>query len=221
MVITFSEAKDAAEAVQEADAAVVDAVQPFRKTAPVELLATLSEAGDQPQIRALSGALFAAGLFRGDRRLMRAGVRMLVSHELATALKNLVKHRVDRTRPRSRDEAVDAHKIRPGENHAEEETSFPSGHSAGAASAARAFAREFPEHSSAAYLVAGGVALAQIPRCAHYPTDVGAGLAIGIVSELAVDAAWRGAEAAWDGLAAGERRSRRPDDGAAGGRVSR
>ena len=202
MVIIFSDANDAAEAVQEADAAVVDAVEPIRKTAPVRLLSTLSEIGDQPQIRALSGALFATGLIRGDRRLMRAGVRMLASHELATALKNFVKHRVDRTRPRSRDEAADAHKMQPGKHHSKEETSFPSGHSAGAASAARAFARELPDHAGAAYAIGAGVALAQIPRCAHYPTDVGAGLVIGIASELAVDAGWRAAEAAWDGLVA-------------------
>ncbi len=206
MVITFSHANDAAEAVQEADAAVADAVEPIRKAAPVRLMSTLSEIGDQPQIRALSAALFAAGLVGGDRRLMRAGVRMLASHELATALKNFVKHRVDRTRPRSRGEGADAHKMQPGNSPAKEETSFPSGHSAGAASAARAFARELPDHAGAAYGTAAGVALAQIPRCAHYPSDVGAGVAIGIASELAVDAAWRAAEAALDSLVAAEER---------------
>jgi membrane-associated phospholipid phosphatase len=200
MVLTFSDIEDSAEAVQEADAAVVDAVQPFRKTAPVELISKLSEIGDQPQIRTLAGLIFAAGLIRGDRRLMRAGARMLASHEVATALKNFVKNRVDRTRPRSRDEARDAHKIRPGDDHSKEETSFPSGHSAGAASAARAFAREFPEYNGPAYAVAAGVALAQIPRCAHYPTDVGAGLLVGIVSEAAVNAGWHAAEAAVAGL---------------------
>jgi len=206
MVINSSDANDAAEAVQEADAAVADAVEPVRMAPPVKLLSTLSEIGDQPQIRALSAALFAAGLLRGDRRLVRAGVRMLASHELATTLKNFVKHRVDRTRPRSRDDAEDAHEMQPGDNHAKEETSFPSGHSAGAASAARAFARELPDYASAAYGVAAGVALAQIPRCAHYPSDVGAGIMIGIASELAVDAGWRAAGAALNGLVAAPER---------------
>ena len=206
MVINSSDANDAAEAVQEADAAVADAVEPVRMAPPVKLLSTLSEIGDQPQIRALSAALFAAGLLRGDRRLIRAGVRMLASHELATTLKNFVKHRVDRTRPRSRGDAKDAHKMQPGDNHAKEETSFPSGHSAGAASAARAFARELPDHAGAAHGIAAGVALAQIPRCAHYPTDVGAGLMIGIAAELAVDAGWRAAGAALNGLVAAPER---------------
>ena len=52
--------------------------------------------------------------------------------------------------------------------------------------AARAFAREYPEHAAPAVSAAGLIALAQIPRCAHYPTDVAAGMAIGWVAEAAV-----------------------------------
>ncbi len=183
--------REAADALLETDAAVADAAEELRGTPPVRAIAALSEIGDQPQMRALSVSLVAAGLLGRNPRLARAGVRMLLSHELATAIKNAIKNRVDRTRPRSREEAVDAHKMKPGDNHAKEETSFPSGHSAGAASTAWAFAREFPEYAAPAYVAAGGVALAQIPRCAHYPTDVGAGLAIGVASEAIVDAGWR------------------------------
>jgi hypothetical protein len=39
--------------------------------------------------------------------------------------------------------------------------------------------------------VGGVLSLAQIPRCAHYPTDVGAGIGIGIASEAALDAGLR------------------------------
>ena len=74
-----------------------------------------------------------------------------------------------------------------GRNTSKEETSFPSGHSAGAAAVARAFARDYPEHAAPAYAAAGALALAQIPRCAHYPTDVGAGLALGLAAEAVVD----------------------------------
>jgi membrane-associated phospholipid phosphatase len=184
-------ASGAAETLQEADSAVAEAVLPIRKTLPVRLIGTLSEAGDQPQIRALSVGLVGAGLLTRNRRLVRAGFRMLAAHELATAVKNFVKRRVDRTRPRSLGEEQDAHKIKPGRDTDKEETSFPSGHSAGAASAARAFVREYPEYAAPAYAAGAGVALAQIPRCAHYPTDVGAGLAIGAASEAVVDGAWR------------------------------
>ena len=114
---------------------------------------------------------------------------MVLSHLLATAAKNFIKHRVDRTRPRSTGSGK-GHGIKPGRSHAKEETSFPSGHSAGAAAVARAFARAYPEHRGAALAGAGFIALAQIPRCAHYPTDVGAGLAIGLAAEKAVDLLW-------------------------------
>jgi membrane-associated phospholipid phosphatase len=174
-------------ALVEADAAIAEAVDPYRGTLPVRLLSAVSELGDQPQARALSFGVMALGLVRSDARLVRAGARMLIAHEAATLVKDFVKRRVDRTRPRSRTN-TESHKPKPGGDTSKEETSFPSGHSAGAAAVARAFAREYPEHKAAAYAGAGLIALAQIPRCAHYPTDVGSGLAAGTVAETAV--AW-------------------------------
>jgi membrane-associated phospholipid phosphatase len=129
------------------------------------------------------------GLARRDRRMAGAGARMIAAHLLATAAKNFIKHRVDRTRPRSAT-GKDGHKPKPGRSTAKEETSFPSGHSAGAIAVASAYAREYPEHQAAALAGAGVVALAQIPRSAHYPTDVGAGVAIGLAAEKAVDLVW-------------------------------
>lgn len=183
--------KEAVDTLQDVDATAADAAEEYRETPVVRAISLLSEMGDQPQLRSLSAAAILGGLVAGDARLTRAGIRMLAAHELATFVKNVVKRRIDRTRPRSREEAEDAHKIRPGDDQSKEETSFPSGHSAGAASVARAFAREFPEYPAPAYAAGGAVALAQIPRCAHYPTDVGAGIAIGVAAEAAVDAGWR------------------------------
>jgi membrane-associated phospholipid phosphatase len=175
--------------LMDADKATQEAVEPHEKSVAVRAMAWASELGDQPQMRILSGGLLALGLVRGDGRMARAGARMILSHMLATAAKNFVKHRVDRTRPRSTGNGKD-HGIKPGRSRAKEETSFPSGHSAGAAAVARAFARDYPEHGGAALAGAGFIALAQIPRCAHYPTDVGAGLAIGLAAEKAVDLLW-------------------------------
>jgi membrane-associated phospholipid phosphatase len=171
----------AAEAAVEADAAVAVAAKPYARTAPMRAVAWLSEIGDQPQMRILCGAVIGAGLVRGDARLVRAGAKMLAAHSLATGAKNAVKHRIDRTRPHAHN-GGSGHKPRPGNNRAKQETSFPSGHSAGAAAVAHAFAGEYPEHRAAAYAAAGAVAIAQIPRCAHYPSDVGAGLALGVAS---------------------------------------
>jgi membrane-associated phospholipid phosphatase len=156
---------------------------------PVRLLEHVADLGDQPPMRILCGSVIAVGLVAGDRRLAATGLRMLAAHTLATLVKDAVKRRVDRTRPRSLARPGKDATPRPGDSEAKEETSFPSGHSAGAAAVARAFARAYPEHALPAYAAAATLALAQIPRCAHYPTDVGAGLAIGVAAEKAVDVA--------------------------------
>jgi membrane-associated phospholipid phosphatase len=181
----------AVEALLAADAKAVETVLPRRKAWPVRALEPVADLGDQPPMRVLCAAVIAAGLAGGDRRLAKAGVAMLVAHTLATLTKDFVKRRVDRTRPRSKGKPGKDHRPSPGRSEAREETSFPSGHAAGAAAVARAFARAYPEHAGSAYAAAGIVALAQIPRCAHYPTDVSAGLAIGLVAEAAVDATAR------------------------------
>jgi hypothetical protein len=180
---------DAARAAVAADEAAAEAARPYEKSLLVRLLEPVADLGDQPPMRVLCGSVIAVGLFAGDRRLVRTGVRMLAAHTLATLAKDFIKRRVDRTRPRSAGKAGKDAKPRPGDNEAKEETSFPSGHSAGAAAVARAFARDYPEHAAPAYAAAAVLALAQIPRCAHYPTDVGAGLAIGVAAEKAVDLA--------------------------------
>ncbi|HYI47150.1 MAG TPA: phosphatase PAP2 family protein [Allosphingosinicella sp.] len=177
------------QALMNADKAALRAVEPKRKSRAVRAIFWASELGDQPQLLTLSGGLLALGLVRRDGRMARAGARMVLSHLLATAAKNFVKHRVDRTRPRSLGRGK-GQGIKPGRSRAKEETSFPSGHSAGAAAVARAFAREYPEHQGAALAGAGFIALAQIPRSAHYPTDVAVGLAIGLAAEKAMDVVW-------------------------------
>lgn len=183
--------RKAAERLLEADASTVESALPRRRSWPVRALEPVADLGDQPPMRVLCAATIAAGLAGGDRRLAKAGVAMLAAHTLATVAKDFVKRRVDRTRPRSMGKPGKDHRPSPGRSEAKEETSFPSGHSAGAAAVARAFARAYPEHAAPAYAAAGIIALAQIPRCAHYPTDVGAGIAIGVAAEAAVDAAAR------------------------------
>jgi membrane-associated phospholipid phosphatase len=177
----------AGRAILAADEAAAEAALPYQGSAAMEMLGRFASLGDQPPLRTLCAAVIAAGVAGGNRRLARAGVRMLVAHTLATLAKDFVKERVDRTRPRSKGDRDKDHVPRPGRHTAKEETSFPSGHSAGAAAVARAFARDYPEYSAPAYAAGAALALAQIPRCAHYPTDVGAGLAIGLAAEAIVD----------------------------------
>ncbi|MEA3032738.1 MAG: hypothetical protein QOH86_754 [Sphingomonadales bacterium] len=182
---------DPAKAALDADAAVGAAMRRHEGSPLVRALEFVADLGDQPQMRILCGSVIAVGLIGGNRRLAKTGLRMLAAHTLATIVKDVVKKRVDRTRPRSAGKPGKDSRPRPGRRTAKEETSFPSGHSAGAAAVARAFARDYPEHALPAYGAAAVLALAQIPRCAHYPTDVGAGLAIGVASEKAVDLAAR------------------------------
>lgn len=179
-----------ATAIEKADVVVAQAVAPYQDTPLVKAIGFISEAADQPPLIALNGAIFAVGLLTGNERLARAGRRMLAAHLLATGVKDVVKHFVDRSRP-STLVKEGRYEMRPGRADDKEMTSFPSGHTAGAVAVARAFVREFPEHAVPAYLAAGAAALAQVPRCAHYPSDIGVGALIGWAADATVDVAVR------------------------------
>lgn len=172
-----------------AEAKAVRAAAP-RGPGQAAIVDAVGKLGDQPELRTIAGLVAAAGLLTSNRRLLRAGVRMLLAHELATLAKDVVKRRIDRTRPRSASTHAER-KVKPGRRTAEEETSFPSGHSAGAVAVARALAREYPHLQAPALAAAGLVAVAQVPRLAHYPSDVAAGAVLGALSEAAADLAMR------------------------------
>lgn len=176
--------KDAS-ALERADVAVAQAVAPYRKTPAIRALGTLSELADQPQLFSICAGTAVLGLVTGNRRLARAGLRMFAAELLATALKTAIKRSVDRTRPHVLVEEG-RYEMRPGDGRGSPINSFPSGHTAGAVGVARAFARDYPEHAAAAYGTAAAIAAIQVPRCKHYPTDLAAGAAIGLLSEAVV-----------------------------------
>lgn len=181
MADTTEEISQAAEPLFELDRKTRDLLHPHHRTRPVRLLRVIGEGGDQPQLRLLCAGMALAGLVRGDVRMVKAGARMLLAHEIATKAKGMVKGSVDRWRPRSSADGKD-HRPQAGGQPAKELSSFPSGHSAGALAVAGAFAAEYPQHRTAALAAAGVIGAIQVPTCAHYPSDVVAGWSIGAVA---------------------------------------
>lgn len=177
--------RKAVKAVEKADIAVAREAGEVRDHPAVAALAKVGELGDQPPMVALCAATIAAGLARRDGRLVSTGVRMLAAHALATGIKHVIKRSVDRTRPKLLVEEG-RYETGPGRHKDGEYSSFPSGHTAGALAVARAFARDYPEGAWPAYVGAAVIAGIQIPRCHHFPSDIGAGAVIGLAAESAV-----------------------------------
>jgi undecaprenyl-diphosphatase len=184
----MGKAKKAARALEKADLAISEQVAEQRERPLVKALGAASEVGDQPPLIALGVGTIAAGLLRQDRRMTRAGARLLASHLLATTIKNGIKHSVDRTRP---DHALDhEYRLERGDSHAHELNSFPSGHTAGAVAVARAAVRDYPGLALPAYGAAAAIAAIQIPRCKHFLSDIAVGAAIGWAAEAVVSGAF-------------------------------
>ena len=167
---------------ERADLAIAGFAEPARDSPMVAVFGPLSDIADQPQLVTLCAVTLAAGLVRRDTSLARTGGRMLAAALIATVLKSAVKHRVDRTRPRAVDDGQ-PYEMRRGASDDSDHSSFPSGHTSGAVAVARAIARDHPGYRLAAYGAAAAIAVVQIPRGKHYPTDLIAGAVVGVVAE--------------------------------------
>lgn len=112
---------------------------------------------------------------------------MLAAHSVATGIKSFIKHRVDRTRP---GDAMNnaRYSLEEGDSHEGRLSSMPSGHSAGIAAVATAFARDYPAAAPVAGVAGASVILAQLPAKNHFMSDLVVGTAIGVAAEVAVSA---------------------------------
>jgi membrane-associated phospholipid phosphatase len=184
--------------VEQTDIAVASQLAQHRHHPAVRAVTALCRLAGKPPLLAVSVVVIASwGLLAGDHRLARRGGYLLASLALASAFKALIKRALSRTRPNVLlDEGlyrVEQHGPDAGPWH-----SFPSGHTAGGVALARAVARCWPGAWPWAYTGAVAVAAVQVPRGAHYPSDVLAGVVIGVAAEAVVNRLFPPVEAAPD-----------------------
>ena len=169
-------------APEKLDVATFDALAPWLETGIAKWLGHAGQVGDEPPLVALAGITTLVGAAIGNRRLETAGKRMLLAHVIAAAIKTFGKNNVDRSRPQKVLKGG-GYRMEPGSSKNSDLRSFPSGHTAGSVAVARAFARDYPHLAVHAYAAAGAIGALQIARRAHFPTDILAGAAVGIVAE--------------------------------------
>lgn len=189
----MSKTRRAAREAGRADRAITHGAAEHRHHPLARAAGQAAEIADQPPLIALSAATTLIGLATRRPDLVRGGLRMLTSHAVATGLKTLVKHRVDRTRPKKA-LADGKHRFERGESHDHDMNSFPSGHLAGAVAVSAAAAHEIDGTAGPATLATVAVAAAQAPAGNHYLSDMLAGAAIGWLSEALVGALFTAAE---------------------------
>lgn len=174
------------EGLERMDIEAAKAAARHRHHPAVKAMGTLSELADQMQLTALCGTVIAGGLLAGRGDIARTGLRMMAAHVLANTVKRRIKNRLRRTRPEKMVKERD-YQFEPGEARDGYETSFPSGHTAGAVAVARVVAGDRPALAGPAWGLAALIAAVQIPRAKHYPVDVVAGAALGLAAAWAVD----------------------------------
>ena len=207
----------AIESIEDADVAVSAAAEPLTRSPVTRALGQVSEIADQPPMFTLASLVLAGGVLSGSPKATEAGLRLLLSLGLATAIKTGGKTLFARTRPYVLHEEGRYEKELLGPVD-KDHNSFPSGHTADAVSAARALARAFPEARGPAYAGAAAIGLIQVPRGAHHPLDVAAGALVGLAAEaIAHEILERGARAAKPWV---ERIGEAPGAGASGGNGS-
>ncbi|MGA1800456.1 phosphatase PAP2 family protein [Sphingomonas sp. 4RDLI-65] len=183
----MGEIEQAAKSVAKADREVTHKAAEHRDQPIVKATGFLAEIGDQPQLVATSLGTVVIGLVARRPDMIRGGVRMFAAHAAATFVKSAIKASIDRTRPEKAIEDGNA-RFEPGDSDDHEQTSFPSGHTAGAVAVARAASRDIDGAGAPAALVTGLVAAAQPLNGKHYLSDLVVGAAVGWIAEALVSA---------------------------------
>ena len=174
------------EGLERMDVEAAKAAARHRHHPLVKTLGEVSELADQVPLGTVCGLVIAGGMLSGRSDIARTGMRMMAAHVLANVVKRRIKNRLRRTRPEKMVRERD-YQFEIGEAEGGHETSFPSGHTAGAVAVARIVAADIPTLSLPVTGFAALIAAVQIPRAKHYPVDVAAGAVLGLASAWAVD----------------------------------
>ncbi|TJZ79935.1 phosphatase PAP2 family protein [Paracoccus hibiscisoli] len=180
---------DVVSTIEEVDKEVARSAARNRYHPVVETLGAASEIADQIPLSAICAAIIGAGVVADRPRVAQAGVKMMMAHILSNSVKRIIKNNFKRSRPEVMIEEQ-TYECEPGESEGGHDTSFPSGHTAGAVAAATVMARDLPQTAVPALAIAAMVSGIQVPRGKHYPIDVAAGALLGLAAAYAIHAVW-------------------------------
>ena len=182
-------ASDVASAVEEADKDAARSAARHRHHPVVKSLGAASEIADQIPLSLVCAAMIGGGAIAGRPQITQAGLKMMTAHVLANSVKRIIKNNFKRTRPKVMIEEQ-TYECEAGESEGGHDTSFPSGHTAGAVAVATVMARDLPQTAVPALAIAAMIAGIQVPRGKHYPIDVAAGAVLGFAAACVVHAFW-------------------------------
>ena len=182
-------ASDVASAVEEADKDAARSAARHRHHPVVKSLGAASEIADQIPLSIVCAAMIGGGAIVDRPQITQAGLKMMTAHVLANSIKRIIKNNFKRTRPKVMIEEQ-TYECEAGESEGGHDTSFPSGHTAGALAVATVMARDLPQTAVPALAIAAMIAGIQVPRGKHYPIDVAAGAALGFAAAYVVHAFW-------------------------------
>ena len=149
-----------------------------------------SRLGSGAILAVLSGVLLAIGLARKQPAFRRAGVGSLIAHAAAALSVQALKHLIGRPRPRM----THGGGFQFGPSWDAGLDSFPSGHTTASFAVAAVLAKQFPRARWLIYSAASFVTVSRVMRGSHFPTDVVAGVGLGLLAGYVVAnpiRAWR------------------------------
>lgn len=180
---------DVVMAVEQADKEAARSAARHRHHPVVKTLGAASEIADQIPLSIVCAAMIGGGAIAGRPQITQAGLKMMTAHVLANSVKRIIKNNFKRTRPKVMIEEQ-TYECEAGESEGGHDTSFPSGHTAGAVAVATVMARDLPQTAVPALAIAAMIAGIQVPRGKHYPIDVAAGAVLGFAAAYVVHAFW-------------------------------